>query len=141
MKATGTGQARELLRHYAALSPGAPVFLGCASNGGEICWRLASDPATAKAIGGLLFVGGTVGFEFLNTAVAKSKRIPIYFGHGTSDKIIPWQAPDKFIRSMQNLLPGYPVQFVLFQTGAHGTPIRMTDWRRVLNWMLEVDGK
>jgi hypothetical protein len=141
MKSVGTNQVRELLRHYSALSPDAPVFLGCASNGGEICWRLASDPVTAKPIGGLLFVGGTVGFEFLNTTVAKSKRIPIYFGHGTADKIIPWQAPEKFIRSMQNLLPGYPVEFVLFQTGAHGTPIRMTDWRRVLNWMLEVDGK
>jgi hypothetical protein len=32
------------------------------------------------------------------------------------------------------------VHFALFDTGVHGTPIRMTDWRLVLNWMLEVDG-
>jgi len=25
---------------------------------------------------------------------------------------------------------------VLFQTGGHGTPVRMTDWRETLNWIL-----
>ena len=34
----------------------------------------------------------------------------------------------------------YPVKFALFNTGSHGTPIRMTDWQLVLNWMLEVNG-
>jgi len=27
-------------------------------------------------------------------------------------------------------------RFVRFETGTHGTPIRMTDWRETLNWML-----
>jgi hypothetical protein len=27
---------------------------------------------------------------------------------------------------------------VRFETGTHGTPIRMTDWRETLNWMLAV---
>jgi hypothetical protein len=31
---------------------------------------------------------------------------------------------------------GYPTRFILFQTGSHGTPIRMTDWRETLNWIL-----
>ena len=31
---------------------------------------------------------------------------------------------------------GYPARFVRFETGTHGTPIRMTDWRDTLNWML-----
>ncbi len=31
---------------------------------------------------------------------------------------------------------GYPVRFTLFETGSHGTPVRMTDWREVLNWLL-----
>jgi hypothetical protein len=25
----------------------------------------------------------------------------------------------------------------LFETGSHGTPVRMTDWRDALNWILE----
>ena len=27
-------------------------------------------------------------------------------------------------------------ELVLFQTGGHGTPVRMTDWRETLNWLL-----
>ena len=38
----------------------------------------------------------------------------------------------------ENLHPGYPARFVRFETGTHGTPIRMTDWRETLNWMLSV---
>jgi hypothetical protein len=37
--------------------------------------------------------------------------------------------------------PDYPVRFVRFETGTHGTPIRMVDWRAVLNWMLSVRAK
>ncbi|MDK1483140.1 hypothetical protein QN226_31390, partial [Sinorhizobium sp. 6-117] len=29
----------------------------------------------------------------------------------------------------------YPTRFVLFETGSHGTPVRMTDWRDALNWI------
>ena len=41
---------------------------------------------------------------------------------------------------VQALRPDYPLKLVVFDGGAHGTPMRMTDWRAVLNWMLEVDG-
>jgi hypothetical protein len=33
------------------------------------------------------------------------------------------------------------MKLTVFDTGVHGTPIRMTDWRLVLNWMLAVDGR
>jgi hypothetical protein len=29
---------------------------------------------------------------------------------------------------------------VVFDGGTHGTPMRMTDWRSVLNWMLSLRG-
>jgi hypothetical protein len=29
---------------------------------------------------------------------------------------------------------------VLFQTGGHGTPVRMTDWRETLNWLFAQKG-
>ena len=31
---------------------------------------------------------------------------------------------------------GYFDLGMAFSSGSHGTPIRMTDWRRELNWML-----
>jgi 4-methylaminobutanoate oxidase (formaldehyde-forming) len=35
----------------------------------------------------------------------------------------------------------YPARFALFETGTHGTPIRMTDWRLILNWMFAATGR
>ena len=43
-------------------------------------------------------------------------------------------------KKIKQLDPSYPAKFALFDTGSHGTPIRMTDWRLILNWMLQVDG-
>jgi hypothetical protein len=34
--------------------------------------------------------------------------------------------------------PGYPTKFMRFETGTHGTPIRMVDWRKALDWMLSL---
>ena len=33
---------------------------------------------------------------------------------------------------------GYPAKMARFESGNHGTPIRMIDWRLVLNWMTEI---
>ena len=41
-----------------------------------------------------------------------------------------------FFKQIKTRAPNYPIKFTLFDTGTHGTPIRMTDWRLVLNWML-----
>ena len=45
------------------------------------------------------------------------------------------------IRAIKAAAPDYPIKFALFDSGSHGTPIRMTDWRLILNWMLAVDKK
>ena len=31
----------------------------------------------------------------------------------------------------------YPTRFMLFNTGSHGTPLRMLDWRDTLNWFFK----
>ncbi|MFN3321209.1 MAG: alpha/beta hydrolase, partial [Allorhizobium sp.] len=31
---------------------------------------------------------------------------------------------------------GQPTRFTLFETGSHGTPVRMSDWRAMLNWLI-----
>jgi hypothetical protein len=141
LKNKGRDAAKALMKEYAAKSPGAPIFVACGSLGGGICWRLIEDPEAAAMLSGLLLMGSTNDDRFFKSPAARGGRqIPIYIGHGTKDRIIRWQSHDAFFKKIRSRLPGYPVRFALFDTGVHGTPIRMTDWRLVLNWMLEVDG-
>ena len=92
-------------------------------------------------ISGLMLMGSTSDDGFLKSAAFKEQRFPVYFGHGTRDIVINWKSQYAFYEKIKKAAPDYPVKFALFNTGSHGTPIRMTDWRLVLNWMLEVDGK
>ena len=41
------------------------------------------------------------------------------------------------IRRFKAALPGYPIALTLYVGGAHGAPVRMIDWRLVLNRMLD----
>jgi dienelactone hydrolase len=139
LNARGVAQAKVLLQTYIDNSPGAPVFVACGSLGGRICWGLAEDPEIAQHIDGYLLMGSTNDQDFFRTAAFK-RKVPVYLGHGTGDIVINWKQQDAFFKKFKQLDPNYPVKFALFNTGSHGTPIRMTDWRLVLNWMLEVNG-
>ena len=57
---------------------------------------------------------------------------------GSRDKVFPPEKMEAFYRAIRARSPGYPVRMVVFETGSHGTPIRMTDWRETINWMLSV---
>jgi dipeptidyl aminopeptidase/acylaminoacyl peptidase len=48
--------------------------------------------------------------------------------------VFPVETQEAFYKRVKSA--GYPVRFVRFESGTHGTPIRMTDWRETLNWML-----
>jgi len=135
--AKGKDQAQLIIDHYAKNSPGAPIFVACGSLGGKICWALAKDAEASKKISGMLLMGSTSDDGFLKSAAFKEKRFPIYFGHGTRDIVINWKSQLSFFQKIRKAAPDYPVKFALFDTGSHGTPIRMTDWRDTLNWMLE----
>ena len=142
LKNRGRDEAKALIKEYSATSPGAPIFVACGSLGGGICWRLIDDPEAAPMLAGILLLGSTNDNDFFKSppATGASKPVPIYIGHGTRDSIIKWQSQKAFFDRVRRDLPGYPIRFALFDTGVHGTPIRMTDWRLVLNWMLEVGG-
>lgn len=131
----GAREIRALLTTYAARSPNAPIFLACGSMGGALCWRLAQIPSLAERLGGLLLLGSFWNEDFL-TSPAFDRRIPVFFGHGSRDTVFPIEKQEAFYRKMRERAPGYPVRFVRFESGTHGTPIRMTDWRETLNWML-----
>nr|WP_274630688.1 alpha/beta fold hydrolase [Mesorhizobium shangrilense] len=120
-----------LIDHYAQQSPGAPVIVACGSMGGQLCWGLA-QAKTSERLSGLLLLGSLWDDGFRNSR-AYRRKLPVFFGHGSRDSVFPVEKQEAFYRSLG---PGYPARFVRFETGSHGTPIRMTDWRDVLNWML-----
>jgi pimeloyl-ACP methyl ester carboxylesterase len=133
----GVAEVAALLAHYAAKSPGAPIFVACGSMGGAICWGLANDKGIASKLSGLLLLGSFPSEDFVKSA-AFARKVPLFIGQGSRDTVFPVETQEAFYKRVKSA--GYPVRFVRFESGTHGTPIRMTDWRMVLNWMLEVDG-
>ncbi|MCU0832777.1 MAG: alpha/beta hydrolase [Rhizobiaceae bacterium] len=69
----------------------------------------------------------------LKQSEAYANRVPVYIGHGSDDSVFAIAKVEEFHRQLA--AGGYPARMVRFETGSHGTPIRMTDWRQVLNWM------
>lgn len=131
----GAAEIEALVTHYARRSPGAKIFVACGSMGGALCWTLAGDSAIGPQLGGLLLLGSHWHDGFLASPAFRAK-VPVFFGHGSRDTVFPIEKQEAFFRSIAAASPGYPVRFVRFETGTHGTPIRMTDWRETINWML-----
>lgn len=131
----GASEIAALIGNYAADSPGAPVIVACGSMGGALCWKLAENPAVAEKLGGLLLLGSLWDDGFLSSPAYK-RRVPVFFGHGSRDTVFPIAKQEAFYRKVRGKSGAYPVRFVRFESGTHGTPIRMADWRGVLNWML-----
>jgi hypothetical protein len=133
----GAAEIAALVSHYAEKSPEAKIFVACGSMGGMLCWQLASNKAIAGRLSGLLLLGSLWDDGFFSSAAFKTK-VPLFFGQGGRDTVFPVEKQEAFYRSIIAKSPGYPARFVRFETGTHGTPIRMTDWRETLNWMLSV---
>ncbi|MBB4649749.1 dienelactone hydrolase [Aminobacter niigataensis] len=131
----GVSEVAALIEHYAAQSPGAKVVVACGSMGGALCWGLARDAGAAKQLSGLMLLGSLWEDGFLKSP-AFAAKVPVFFAQGSKDPVFPVEKQEAFFRSILAKKPGYPVRFVRFETGTHGTPIRMTDWRETLNWML-----
>ena len=133
----GASDVAALIEHYAEASPGAKIFVACGSMGGFLCWKLAGNDRVAARLSGLLLLGSVFDENFRTTAAYK-RKMPVFFGHGSRDTVFAVADQEAFYRSLLSAKGGYPARFVRFETGTHGTPIRMTDWRETLNWMLSV---
>lgn len=129
----GVRQVAELIAATKAASGGGPVILSCASMGSFLCWGITRDTEAVANLKGMLVMGGAPDPEFVKSAFYKAKR-PLWFTHGSADKVYSAADQTKIYEKLH--ARGYPVRFTLFNTGSHGTPVRMTDWRRVLNWLL-----
>ncbi len=139
----GAADIGNLIREQAQRSPDAAIFVACGSWGGAICWQLAADPKSVPHIAGLLLLGSNHDDRFIKSAAVAGTghRFPVYLGHGTADPIYAWKDEVAFYNKVRAANPDYPIKVAIFNSGVHGTPIRMTDWRLILNWMLQVDGR
>jgi hypothetical protein len=135
-------QIAALINAYTENSPGAPVILICASAGARPCWELLDDPATAARIDGAIMIAGISDSGFARSATVRdpARWVPIYMAHGNNDRRVSWRRQEKLFRQIKKIAPAYPIKLAVFDTGTHRAPLRMTDWRLAINWMLEVDG-
>ena len=113
----------------------APVVLACASMGAIICSTLANDPAVVSKLAGMALLGGAPDLGLVKSAAVKA-RVPLVFTHGSLDTVYAWQDQKSVFDGVRASSGNYPARFVLFDTGSHGTPIRMTDWKQTLEFLL-----
>jgi hypothetical protein len=132
-------QITALMKHFAANSPGAPIIVGCASSSCKTTYLLLEDPESAALMSGAVMFGSGRHEPFLQSPTFKDRArwVPIYLGHGSKDTTNDWVTVELMFRAVKDAAPDYPIRYDLFMGGVHGTPIRMSDWRLVLNWMLE----
>ena len=131
----GAAVVAKLINYYASISPQAPVFIACGSAGGALCHRLANDKEIVGRLGGLLLLGSLWDDGYVRSAAFRA-RVPLFIGQGSRDTVFRVARMEAFYGTIRAASSGYPVRFVRFESGTHGTPIRMTDWRETLNWMI-----
>jgi predicted esterase len=85
----------------------------------------------------MMIMGGATDPTFQQSA-AYAAKLPMFFSHGSMDPVYAASDQIKLYKSL--IGENYPTRFVLFETGNHGTPVRMTDWRDSLNWIFRTSG-
>lgn len=111
--------------------PAGKVILACGSMGTALCWKLLESPETARRISGLVLLGGFPDNRFVASADPDGQ--PVVIAHGNEDSVYPVSDMEAFYEALY--AKGHPVRMRVFETGNHGTPVRMIDWRDSLNWI------
>lgn len=131
----GTAELAGLISVLKQESPTAKLIVACGSAGGVLCWQLAGDASASLQIDGLALLGSLWDDNFRKSAAFK-RKVPVFLSHGSRDPVFAVESQEAFYHSLRKASAGYPVVMHRFETGNHGTPIRMTDWRLALNWIL-----
>jgi hypothetical protein len=131
----GTLQVKSIISAFLVKSPDAKLVIACGSMGGFLCHRLARDTDLSAQLSGMLFLGSFPDDTFKTSAAFKA-GMPVFIGHGTDDSTSPLRAMEAFAADLRRAGGQASVMMHRFQSGSHGTPVRMSDWRLVLNWML-----
>ena len=82
----------------------------------------------------MLFLGSFADPDFAKS-IAFKDGLRVFIGHGSDDKTSPIEGMADFASALRKSGGKGRVMFHRFESGTHGTPIRMFDWRLVLNWM------
>lgn len=135
-EADGFAEIKALVQKFRALTSG-KLVVACGSMGNKHCWNLLADPASAKLLDGVIILSGFPDERFLSSAVvsASSRHVPLVIGHGSWDPYYDYKETLEMFRRLRARSPDYPVRYLLFDTGKHGAPVRMIDWRDTLNWI------
>lgn len=131
-------RASALVADIARRFPSARIVMACASMGSQVCWSVAGDAQAAPRLSGLVILGGQSRASDLSGALAarQGRDLPILIAHGTRDRVYDAAQQMAIVEGQAARQPSYPIRFVGFDGGTHGTPIRMLDWRDTLNWIL-----
>lgn len=130
----GGSQVKAIISAFLTKSPNAKLVVACGSMGGYLCHRLAKDANIGPRLSGMMFLGSFSDSDFTKSIAFKG-GLPVFIGHGSEDKTSPIQGMADFAGTLRKSGGKGRVMFHRFETGTHGTPIRMFDWRLVLNWM------
>lgn len=134
-EAQGLAELKYLIAKFRPLTSG-KLVVACGSLGNSHCWNLALDPQASRQIDGLVVLAGFPDNRFLSAPVVTGGRpIPLVIAHGSWDPDYDYKPMVEFYQALRAKAPSYPVRFLLFETGKHGAPVRMIDWRDTLNWI------
>lgn len=133
---SGTADARALISYLHDEKKVKNIIVVCASMGSQICNKLAHDHNDVAKLSGLILLGA-IPDPKLATSHAVSVGLPIVIAHGNDDVVYDWKGQEAVYNRIKARTSRYPIKLVLFDTGRHGTPIRMLDWRQTLNWIFK----
>lgn len=131
---SGIADARALIRYLHDEKKVRNIIVVCASMGGQICNKLAHDHNDVARLSGIILLGA-IPDPKLAVSHAVSVGLPIVLAHGNDDVVYNWEGQQAVYRRIKAGTSRYPIKLLLFDTGRHGTPIRMLDWRQTLNWI------
>ena len=130
----GLADIKSLVAKYRPLTTG-PLVVSCGSLGNAICWNLAQDATAVRQLDGLIILSGFPDERFFSSPAAHGRHVPLVISHGTWDPDYDYKPTVEFYQKLRKAIPDYPVRYILFETGKHGAPVRMIDWRDTLNWI------
>lgn len=135
-EATGLADIKALVAKFRPLTSG-KLVVACGSLGNSHCWNLAQDSRAVGMLDGLIVLAGFPDDRFFSSPAVRSpgRQVPLVISHGTADPDYNYKPMLDFFHRLRKSQPAYPARFVLFETGKHGAPVRMIDWRDTLNWI------
>jgi hypothetical protein len=127
---------RRLVNELRPLTKG-KLVVACGSLGNSHCWNLFHDRETARQVDGVVVLAGFPDPRLHGAPplASASAAIPLVLAHGTADPDYAYGPVASFYETVRKARPGYPLRLILFETGKHGAPVRMIDWRDTLNWI------